>query len=79
MTGTSMASPFVTGVAGLMLALEPQLTAAQIEGILHRTSRPLPGRAFAWSDDAGFGMITPRACLEEAAAVNQRREKEVRR
>jgi subtilisin family serine protease len=79
MTGTSMASPFVAGVAGLMLALEPQLTAAQIEGILHRTSRPLPGRAYAWSDDAGFGMINPRACLEEAAAVNQRREKEVRR
>jgi subtilisin family serine protease len=78
MTGTSMASPFVTGVAGLMLAIEPRLTAAQIEGILHRTSRPLPGRAYAWSDDAGFGVISPAACLAEAAAVNQRREKEAR-
>jgi subtilisin family serine protease len=74
MTGTSMASPFVAGVAGLMLACEPQLTAAQIEGLIHRTSRPLPGMPFRWADDAGFGRIDPAACLEEALAVNTRKE-----
>lgn len=74
MTGTSMASPFVAGVAGLMLACEPRLTAAQIEGIIHRTSRPLPGKAFTWSNDAGFGVIQPEECLKEALLVNKRTE-----
>lgn len=77
MTGTSMASPFVAGVAGLMLAIEPRLTAAQIEGILHRTSRPLPGSPFQWANDAGFGRIQPEACLEEASEANKRTPKEV--
>lgn len=74
MTGTSMASPFVAGVVGLMLAVDPKLTAAQIEGILHRTSRPLPGRPYAWGNEAGFGAIDPAACLREAAGVRQRSE-----
>jgi len=74
MTGTSMASPFTAGVIGLMLAVEPKLTAAQIEGILHRTSRPLPGRVYAWANDMGFGAINPAACLAEAEAINQRKE-----
>ncbi len=72
MSGTSMASPYVAGVIGLMLAVEPRLTAAQIEGILHRTSRPLPGKSFAWANDAGFGIINPSACLKEAKSINQR-------
>lgn len=74
MTGTSMASPFVAGVVGLMLACEPRLTTAQIEGILHRTCRPLPGSAFKWANDAGFGRIDPEACLVEAARANERTE-----
>ena len=74
MSGTSMASPYVAAIAGLMLAVEPKLTAAQIEGILHRTSRPLPGADFAWRNDAGFGRIDPVACLKEAARINQRKD-----
>jgi hypothetical protein len=74
MTGTSMASPYVAGLIGLMLAIEPRLTAAQIEGILRRTSRPLLGRGYAWADDAGFGAINPAACLAEAESINQRTE-----
>jgi subtilisin family serine protease len=74
MTGTSMASPFVTGLAGLMLAVEPRLTAAQIEGIIHRTAKPLPGANHEWSDSAGFGVIDPKACLAEAAIAMQRTE-----
>lgn len=74
MTGTSMASPFVAGVIGLMLAVEPALTAAQIEGILHRTSRPLPGRPYAWGNDTGYGRIDPAACLKEAEEINKRME-----
>ena len=46
MTGTSMASPYVAGVIGLMLAAEPTLTAAQILGIIKATARPLPGATY---------------------------------
>jgi subtilisin family serine protease len=72
MTGTSMASPFVAGVVGLMLAIQPRLTAAQIAGILQRTSKPLPGGDYAWKHDAGFGRIDPEASLQEAAVLNER-------
>jgi subtilisin family serine protease len=66
MTGTSMASPWVAGVAAQMLAREPRLTAAQIAGIIRKTAQPLPGSDYRWQDAAGFGRIDPRACLEEA-------------
>ena len=74
MTGTSMASPYVAGVVGLMLAVEPRLTAAQIGGIIKRTARPLPGHDFAWVDDAGFGRMDVEACIREAAMAATRRE-----
>ena len=65
MTGTSMASPYVAGVAALMLMKEPRLTASQIAGIMRRTAQPLPGADYAWHDAAGFGRIRPEACLAE--------------
>ena len=74
MSGTSMASPFVAGVAGLMLAANPKLTAAQIEGIIVRTARPLPGESFKWANSSGFGRIDPEACLKEAAAMKTEKE-----
>jgi subtilisin family serine protease len=74
MTGTSMASPYVAGVAGLMLSLNKDLTSAQIAGILRRTARPLAGSDFRWRDDAGVGAIDPERCLEEAAAMRSQRE-----
>jgi subtilisin family serine protease len=74
MTGTSMASPYVAGVAALMLATQGKLTAAQIEGIIQRTARPLPGATFAWLNDAGFGAINPKACVEEASLIDQRED-----
>jgi subtilisin family serine protease len=77
MSGTSMASPYVAGVVGLMLAVEPKLTAAQIEGIVEHTSQPLPGADYAWLNDAGYGRIDPAACLDEAAAVNRKKEIEL--
>lgn len=66
MSGTSMSSPYVTGVIGLMLGIEPRLTGAQILGIIKRTAKPLPGADYTWRDDAGFGVIDPLACLNEA-------------
>jgi subtilisin family serine protease len=72
MTGTSMASPYVTGVIGLMLAVNAKLTASQCIGILQRTARPLPGGSYDWKDDCGFGRIDADAALTEAAEFSQR-------
>jgi subtilisin family serine protease len=73
-SGTSMASPYITGLAGLMLAVNGDLTAAQIGGILRRTARPLPASDFTWRDDAGAGAVDPARCLAEAAIVGERLE-----
>ncbi len=75
MTGTSMASPYVAGVVGLMLARNPSLTAAQIVGIIQRTALPLPGADYIWRDDAGYGRIRPSACLDEVAALAKRTDR----
>ena len=74
MTGTSMASPYVAGVIGLMLAAEPTLTAAQILGIIKATARPLPGATYQWANDLGFGVISPAACVAEASRALMRTE-----
>lgn len=74
MSGTSMASPYVTGVIGLMLEKDPDLTAAQIGGILQRTSKPLSGQPSPWRDDEGFGAIDAAACLAEVAALQKRKD-----
>jgi subtilisin family serine protease len=74
MSGTSMAAPYIAGLAGLMLAVNPTLTAAQIGGILRRTARPLPGNDFSWRDDAGAGAVDPDRCITEAASVRKSTE-----
>ncbi len=63
MTGTSMASPYVAGVAAHMLSIERRLTANQILGMMRRTAQPLPGADYRWQDDAGFGVIQPEKCV----------------
>ncbi len=75
MTGTSMASPYVCGVAALMLAIAPRLTAAQILGIIRTTSSPLAGHDFAWRNDLGFGLIDAAACVEQTAKYETDRQK----
>lgn len=72
MSGTSMASPYVAGVAGLMLSVNPGLTGAQIGGILQRTAEPLPGADFSWRGDSGAGLLSPARCVQEAHAMQER-------
>lgn len=64
-TGTSMASPFVAGVAAQMLAIDRRLTANQVVGMMRRTAQPLPGSDYRWQDAAGYGRIHPDLCLAE--------------
>ena len=58
----------------VLSAMEPGLTAAQIEGIIRRSATPLPGASFEWANDAGFGVIDPEACLREVERVNERKD-----
>jgi len=76
MTGTSMASPYVAGVAARMLQFQPRLTAVQIQGIMRRTAQPLPGYDYRWQDDAGFGQIRPQGCLDQAGVPFHARDLE---
>jgi len=69
LTGTSMASPYVAGIAGLMLAIKKDLSAAQIDGIMRSTARPLPGTSFSWKNDMGYGVIDPEACLKAVLRI----------
>lgn len=76
MSGTSIASPYIAGLVGLMLSRDPSLTAAQINGILLRGARPLPDSDYRWCNDAGYGVVDPGRCLEEARTLNAPREME---
>jgi len=78
MTGTSMASPFVAGVAANMLAAQPTLTAGQVLGVMQSTAQPLAGADFAWRDDTGFGVIDEDACFRELDRVFLQVEKKDR-
>ena len=71
MTGTSMAAPYVTGVVGLMMAVDPTLTAAQISSILRRTAEPLPDHTFTWREDAGFGEIDADRAIAETLSFKK--------
>jgi subtilisin family serine protease len=42
-SGTSMAAPVVSGVAALLMAYFPDLTAAEVQALILRTARRLPG------------------------------------
>ncbi len=64
--GTSSAAPVVAGVAGLLLGLDPTLTAAEVETQLLNTADDLlsPG----WDPETGFGRVNAFRALSEAPA-----------
>jgi subtilisin family serine protease len=61
-SGTSFAAPLVTGVASLMLAKNPSLTAVQIKRMLMMSADDIetPG----WDQLTGYGMVNARKALE---------------
>ncbi|MFN2640496.1 MAG: S8 family serine peptidase, partial [Actinomycetota bacterium] len=67
-SGTSMATPHVSGVIALIAAANPKLTPAQITKILERTADKMPG----WSAyEDGAGAVNARAAVDAALAMKR--------
>jgi len=71
LSGTSMASPHVAGVAALVRSVNPTLSNRDVIGLLIRTSRDL-GRP-GWDPLYGHGQVDVAAALREASATYERR------
>lgn len=67
MSGTSMATPHVAGVAALILSIKPSLTAAQCANILRQTADPLKDNAADPVPNNNYGS----GCVNAFAAVNK--------
>jgi subtilisin family serine protease len=63
-TGTSMSSPLVAGFASLILSLNPQLTAAEVEQIIKKGCDPLITDQFFINKLLGAGRINVDKSLE---------------
>ncbi|ESU34192.1 hypothetical protein G3A_02220 [Bacillus sp. 17376] len=62
LSGTSMASPMVAGIASLLLSKYPKLTPMQVEYILEHTADDLGDRGF--DVKFGNGLVNPVRALE---------------
>ncbi len=64
MDGTSMATPYVAGVAALMLTRNPNLTPDQIGALLRNTARPFPSY---FGGGGGTGIVDAGAAMAVVA------------
>jgi serine protease AprX len=67
--GTSFSAPQVAGAIALMLEANPNLTPAEVKGILQRTATPLP---MYYQHEVGAGMLNVHAAVLQAAFPNRR-------
>lgn len=66
MSGTSMATPHVAGIAALVLEANPNLGPLQLKDLLQRTASNMSGRE-SW--EVGAGHVDAYAALMEAAGL----------
>jgi thermitase len=62
LSGTSMATPMVAGVAGLVLSENPSLTPAQVAGIIEASS----GDGVNWNSNLAFGVVNAFKAVSSA-------------
>lgn len=68
LSGTSMASPHMSGIAALLLSQSPQLSPQQVKRILDRAAQRLPGIPVI---KQGRGVVTAPRVLSELAKVKK--------
>ena len=76
-TGTSMASPHVTGVVCLMLKANPNLSVDQIEKILNETATPLKDNDYTTTPNHGYGHGKVDALNAVKLSVGQQEGKDI--
>ena len=67
LTGTSMATPMVSGVAAMILAREPNLAPAQLRERLLADTRPVPGTSGGFSQEYGYGLVDPAKAMTQVS------------
>lgn len=76
-TGTSMASPHVTGVVCLMLKANPNLKVDQIEKILNETATPLKDDYYTTTPNHGYGHGKVDALNAVKLSIGQKKGKNI--
>ena len=76
-TGTSYAAPHVSGIAALMLSVNPNLTGQQVRDIIETTAQKLGGYNYTntvnpehpngtWNFEMGYGLVDAYAAVQKA-------------
>lgn len=72
LNGTSMAAPHVSGIAALILSINPCLTREQVTNIIEQTSQKMGGYNYtntavrpngSWNEEVGYGLVDAYAAV----------------
>lgn len=75
LSGTSMAAPHISGVASLILSVNPNLTQKQVANIIESTAQKIGGYNYAynpnypngtWNNQMGYGLVDAYAAVQMA-------------
>ena len=75
LSGTSMAAPHVSGIAALILSVNPNLTGKEVRDIIEKTSQKISSFSYTnvsgrpngtWNSQVGYGLVDAFAAVVEA-------------
>lgn len=78
--GTSQAAPYVSGVAALILSVNPCLTVQQVNNIIEQTAQKVGNYTYsinspnrtngAWNSEMGYGLLDAYAAVQMAQSIS---------